>query len=98
MYQIIYEPEAENDLVDILTYYAETGDFRLAEALNIRIRNPIDRLRTMPQRIADSQIVTGVKGLLIEQLPYWAYFVIDEERKEVCILNLVHTRRKFPLE
>ena len=95
MYTIIYGPDAENDLVEILTYYAEAGGIRLAETMNMRIKTQIERLKHMPQRIADSQLVPGVKGFLIEKLPYWAYFVIDEEHMTVFILNVVHTRRKF---
>ncbi len=96
MYRIIYEPEAENDLIEILSYYAETGGMSLADAINQRMRRHIDRLKAMPQRIADSQIVPDAKGFLIEKLPYWAYFVIDDARQEVLILNIIHTRRKFP--
>lgn len=96
MYKIIYEPEAENDLIDILSYYAENGGFRLAEAINERIQTHIKRLENMPYRVADSQSVANAKGFLIEKLPYWAYFEIDEGKKEIYILNIVHTRRKFP--
>lgn len=95
MYKIVYEPEAENDLVEILYYYAENGGINIAEAINLRIKNHIKKLESMPYRIADSLLVPNVKGYLIENLPYWAYFQIDEYKKEIYILNIVHTRRKF---
>lgn len=96
MYKIIYEPEAEDDLLDILSYYVENGGFNLADSINQRIRNHIKRLENMPYRVADSQNVTDAKGFLIEKLPYWAYFQIDEERQEVHIVNIIHTRRRYP--
>jgi plasmid stabilization system protein ParE len=34
MYKIVYEPEAEKDLVAILYYYAENGGIHVAEAIN----------------------------------------------------------------
>ena len=50
MYIVTYEPEAENDLFEIVFYYAEQGGFELAETINNRIRDHIKRLETMPFR------------------------------------------------
>lgn len=96
MYTVFYEPEAESDLIEIVLYYAEQGGFELAERMNDRIRTHIKRLETMPFRATESVTVPNSREFLIEQLPYKAFFRVDEVGKKVLILNIVHTSRKYP--
>jgi plasmid stabilization system protein ParE len=96
MYTIFYELEAENDLFEIVFYYAEQGGFELAERMNDRIRTHIKRLENMPFRATESVNVPNSREFLIEQLPYKAFFRVDEVGKKVLILNIVHTSRKYP--
>lgn len=96
MYSIIYQEEAENDLLDILAYYHAQGGFELAEIINQRIQNHIAKLQTFPYRTRESQDFENAREFIIENLPYKAYLRIDEERKTVFIFNIVHFARMFP--
>jgi plasmid stabilization system protein ParE len=96
MYTVIYEPEAESDLLEIVFYYAEQGGFGLSEKISTRIRDHINRLETMPFRVIESQNVPNSREFFIERLPYKAFFRIDEVAKKVFILNIVHTSRMYP--
>jgi plasmid stabilization system protein ParE len=96
MYIVTYEPEAENDLFEIVFYYAEQGGFELAETINNRIRDHIKRLETMPFRATESVTVPNSREFLIERLPYKAFYRVDETSKKVLVLNIVHTSRKHP--
>lgn len=96
MYTIIYEPTAIDDLEDIVFYYAEQGGLKLAEHISHRIQTHIKRLEHMPFRSLQSESVFGTREFLIEKLPYRAYCLIDNNRQEIYILNIVHTSRKYP--
>lgn len=96
MYKIIYESEAGNDLEEIAFYYAEQAGLKLAEDINNRIQTHIKRLETMPFRSIQSENILGVREFLIEKLPYRAYFLVNEEKQEIHVLNIVHTARKYP--
>ena len=96
MYKIIYESEAENDLEEIVFYYAEQVGLKLAQDINNRIRDHIKRLENMPFRSIESDCILGAREFLIEKLPYRAYFVVNEKRQEIHVLNIVHTARKYP--
>lgn len=96
MYTVIYEPEAENDLFEIVFYYVEQGGFDLAESINNRIHNHIKRLEIMPLRTVESELLPNTRELLIEKLPYKAFFKIDEQNKKIFVVNIIHTSRKYP--
>jgi plasmid stabilization system protein ParE len=69
MYAVIYEPEAEKDLFEILLYYVEQGGFTLGETIERRIQAQISLLKTMPHRSIESQLAENVREFLIERLP-----------------------------
>jgi plasmid stabilization system protein ParE len=96
MYKIIYETTALDDLEEIVFYYVEQGGLNLADNINNRIHAHIKRLENMPFRSLQSQNILGAREFLIEKLPYRAYFLVDDEKEEIHVLNIVHTARKYP--
>lgn len=96
MYSIIYQQEAEDDLLEILAYYHSQGGFELAEIINNRIQNHIAKLQTSPYRTKESPNFKNAREFIIEKLPYKAYLRIDETNKTIFIFNIVHFARKFP--
>lgn len=50
MYQILFEPQATDDLIDILSYYVEQAGDTLVTSILQRLQSQIDSLQTMPQR------------------------------------------------
>ncbi len=97
MYTVIYEPEAENDLFEILLYYVEQGGFTLGETIERRIQAQISLLKTMPNRSIESQLAENVREFLIERLPCKAYILIDEDKKSVYVMRILHTSRQHKL-
>ena len=96
MYEIIYEPEAEFALLEIVLFYVEKSGLDFGESINNRICEYIKRLEKMPFRSHESSLVPQTREFLIEKLPYKAFLKVDEENKKVFILNIIHTSRKFP--
>lgn len=89
-YQIIYEEDALQDLTDIAHYYFEKSGIELADRMSERILNEIDSLSFMPNRCVDCPLFPKYKQLNINNLPYRAYFLIDEIQKNVHIINVIH--------
>ena len=96
MYVVIYEPMAEEDLIAILTYYAEQGGTVLAETIFARIKTHIDRLEIFPYRTVESDAIPDTRELIIEKLPYKAYIHVVEASKTVYVLRILHMARKVP--
>ncbi|KPN72629.1 type II toxin-antitoxin system RelE/ParE family toxin [Neisseria sp. 83E34] len=96
MYRIIYEPEAESDLLSVLSYYADEGGISLAEIISRRIETALEGLAYFPYRAVESALVEGTREYFVGNLPYTAFIKIDENSKTVYVLNIVHTARKFP--
>lgn len=96
MYQIVYQAEAENDLLDILTYYYTQGGWDLAVQIEQRIKQHIDKLATFPYRTRESEHFPNTREYIIEKLPYKAFLRVYEDDKTVVIFNIVHFARRFP--
>lgn len=98
MYTVIYEPQAEDDLIEIVLYYIEQSGFVLGETIQKRLQAHIALLQTIPYRTIESPLAENVREFLIERLPYKAYFTIDESSKSVFILRILHTSRNHKKE
>jgi len=96
MYRVIYEPLAENDLIEILTYYSEQSGFEFAESILERIKVHVDRLEFFPYRTLESPRVSDTREFLIEKLPYKAFVYVNEDNKTVYVLRIIHTSRNYP--
>ncbi len=93
MYRVIYEPQAEEDLVEIVLYYTLQGGFSLAETIEQRLKTSIASLKSMPYRCPKSNLCADERHLSIHKLPYRAYFLVNKDKKEVYILRILHTSR-----
>ncbi len=93
-YTVEYQPKAEDDLVDILLYYAEQCGYAFSEGVQQRIENHIDLLEHFPYRTIENPNIPKTRILVIDKLPYKAYFMIDEDKQEVRILRIIHDMKK----
>lgn len=93
MYQILFEPQATEDLIEILAYYFEQVGSELADDILLRLQSQIDSLQTMPQRCQNYPRLPKLKQFVIQNLPYKVYFLIDETAKNVQIVRILHTSR-----
>ena len=92
--RILWTTEALSDLEEILAYYYLEASPRTAAAVEQRIIREIEVLPPFPERIRDSERVPGARELVVNKLPYVVFVQVFVD--EIIVLNVVHTKRKFP--
>ncbi|OUY08191.1 type II toxin-antitoxin system RelE/ParE family toxin [Acinetobacter populi] len=90
-YIVLYSPEAEQDLIEILAYGIERWGEQLAEEMYVKITGQLETLYFFPYRTKARRFNTREK--LILDTPYRAIILIDENKKQVFILRILHTSK-----
>ena len=95
-YKIILTPDAEEDLVELRNYIADVLLARDTARNYIRtIRKEIGSLSEMPARYKpvddEPWHSRGIRRIMANN--FFVYYRIDEDRKLVYILNVIHARR-----
>jgi toxin ParE1/3/4 len=67
---------------------------RVADAVEKRIIGEIEALPPYLDRIRASDRVPGTRELVVNKLPYIVFVQVRDDAH--VILNVVHTRKKFP--
>ena len=93
-YEVSYLPQAEQDLIDILAYGIENWGEQLAESMYLKITDQLETLYFSPNRTKRKGSL-GTREMLISDSPYRAIIHIDEEKKQVFILRILHTSRNI---
>jgi plasmid stabilization system protein ParE len=83
-YEVSYLPQAEQDLIEILAYGIENWGEKLAESMYLKITDQLETLYFSPNR-----------EMLIVDSPYRAIIQIEEDKKQVFILRILHTSRNI---
>ncbi|PUE35480.1 type II toxin-antitoxin system RelE/ParE family toxin [Limnohabitans sp. Hippo4] len=84
-------PAAEDDLLTILTYIAETN-VQSAKDLQIRVDRALRHLGANPYLYKSSDRVEGAREIVIS--PNYILFYLVSSKIEV--LTIVHSRQKIP--
>ena len=92
--RILWTDEALGDLEEILVYYYQEASPRTASAVERRIIGEIESLPPFPERIRKSERLPGAHELVVNKLPYVVFVQLRDDA--VVVLNVVHTKRKFP--
>lgn len=92
--RILWTDEALDDLEEILAYYYLEASPKVAEAVERRIVGEIESLPPFPERVRVSDRVPGTRELVVNKLPYVVFVQLRVEA--VIVLNVVHTKRRFP--
>ena len=92
--QILWTVEALDDLEAILAYYYLEASPRTAAAVERRIIAEIEAMPAFPERIRESERISGARELVVSKLPYLVFVQIKEA--SIIVLNVVHTKRQFP--
>lgn len=92
--RILWTSEALRDLEEILAFYYLEASPRTAAAVEQRIIREIEALPPFTERVRDSDRVPGARELVVKKLPYVVFVKILKD--EIVVLNVVHTKRKFP--
>ncbi len=89
IYHVVYLPEAEAALEKAATYIRDhDGPERAANWLR-RMMESIDTLETMPAIFAEREVRGGWKIRTKPSMSHIAYYVIDEPRRVVFIIDIV---------
>jgi toxin ParE1/3/4 len=95
-YEIIYQPDAINDLENIYEYYLEMScDKKVAERIIQIIARAIDGLSFMPQLnpiMLDFE-QRGLRKLVCDN--YIIPFIINDETKTVYVLRIFHGKMNY---
>ena len=95
-YKIIITPDAEEDLVELRNYIADVLLARDTARNYIRtIRKEIGSLSEMPARykpVGDEPWHSrGIRRIMANN--FFVYYRVDEDRKQVFIMNVIYARR-----
>ena len=95
-YKIIITPDAEDDLVELRNYIADVLLARDTARNYIRtIRKEIGTLSELPARYKpvddEPWHSRGIRRIMVNN--FFVYYRIDEDRKQVFILNVIYARR-----
>jgi len=91
--KIFWLAAAERDL-DALTDYIAENNPRIALQIFITIRQSVEKLKIFPSLGREGR-VEETRELVIPQLPFIVVYTIT---KEIRILAVLHTSRKWPTE
>jgi plasmid stabilization system protein ParE len=92
---ISWSTEAQESLLEILTYYEESVNEDFADSIEDRITKQVDALNGFEMSIPKSDILPGTRKLVISKLPYVA-FIRELQSFSWEVVDIVHTSRKFP--
>ena len=95
-YKIIITPDAEEDLVELRNYIADDLLARDTARNYIRtIRKEIGSLSELPARYMpvddEPWHSRGIRRIMANN--FFVYYRIDEDRKQVFVLNVIYARR-----
>ena len=95
-YKIIITPDAEEDLFELRNYIADVLLARDTARNYIRtIRKEIGSLSELPARYKpvddEPWHSRGVRRIIVNN--FFVYYRIDEDRKQVFVLNVIYARR-----
>ena len=95
-YKIIITPDAEQDLVELRNYIADVLLARDTARNYIRtIRKEIRSLSELPARYKpvddEPWHSRGIRRIMANN--FFVYYRIDEDRKQVFVLNVIYARR-----
>ena len=95
-YKIILTPDAEEDLVELRNYIADVLLARDTARNYIRtIRKEIGSLSELPARYMpvddEPWHSRGIRRIMANN--FFVYYRIDEDRKQVFVLNVIYARR-----
>lgn len=92
-HEIIWRPEARDDLLAIYDWVALQADPETALRYTSRIETFAQRLSHFPNRgFARFDVALGLRTVVFERRVTICYRVVDEE---VSILRLIHSARDF---
>jgi len=91
MYSVIFTAEAETDMLHVVNWY-ETILSKLAQEFHEEVSHKIENIVAKFPKIAPT-IYKNARKMSLNRFPYNLVYTIDDEKKEVQILAIVHDKR-----
>jgi plasmid stabilization system protein ParE len=87
IYKIYNTPSVRNDIIEATNYYKKINP-NLSKQFLVRLREAIRYISNSPEKFQLKY--KQVRTLLLRQFPYHIHFLIDEEKRQVIILAIIH--------
>jgi len=91
MYSVIFATEAETDMLHVVNWY-ETILSKLAQEFHEEVSHKIENIVAKFPKIAPT-VYKSARKMSLNRFPYNLVYTIDDEKKEVKILAIVHDKR-----
>lgn len=90
-YTFVNKPAVTFDIEDVVDYYKSINP-ELATAF-------LDRIDEAKKYIADFPLAfqikyKNVRTVLLEQFPYHIHYIVDDSKKQIVVLAVIHAYRK----
>jgi len=89
-YKLIVSPQAELDVIEASIWYEEK-QIGLGLDFAQSYENRLDLLKRNP--LVSTKVYQDVRKILFKKFPYRIFYLVDEDKKEVEIFAVIHTRR-----
>ena len=89
-YRVVVTSGANADLVGALDWYAERAPEQMGRLVD-ELERVIDRVRDRPAAFPELQ--RGARRASLKVFPYQVWYRVDEDRKLIEVLALVHGRQ-----
>ena len=89
-YIFINRPNVKNDINNVIDYYKRINP-SLAKQFLIRIKEAKDYINNTP--LGFQIKYKEVRTLLLKKFPYHIHYIIDENKRQIIILAVIHAYR-----
>jgi plasmid stabilization system protein ParE len=90
-YIFVSRPSVKNDIIDAVNYYKSLNP-ELAKQFLFRIREAKVYISRTPSGFQIKYNV--VRTLLLKQFPYHIHYLINDSKKQIVILAIIHAYQK----
>jgi plasmid stabilization system protein ParE len=88
IYSFVNRPDVTADIIEVVNYYKKINP-KLAKQFLFRIREAKYYIGQSP--LGFQIKYKNVRTLLLQQFPYHIHYIIDESKKQIVILAIIHS-------
>lgn len=92
-YQVVYSPNAQEEVREILMYLLEEWNFEVSENFSDYLISTLDMLSQQPYAGRKHELISAVREFRVKP-HYLVYYSILEEQQLIHVLNVIDSRRK----
>ena len=92
-YQVVYSPNAQNEIREILDYLLDEWSFEISDNFSDYLISTIDMLTQQPFAGKRHEIINAIREFRVKP-HYLVYYSVLEDAQIIHILNIVDSRRK----